>query len=133
MNTADKVALLSGTELFGALSPQQLASVAGLCEQRAYVAGALLCHQTDPGTEAFVIVSGEATVSIDGEKIAAVRPGEVVGEGSLVHGRRNADVKATTDVTALVVDYREIDDALSASPGVAGPALTHLLDRYSDR
>lgn len=132
MDTADKAKLLGSTELFGGCSQHQLDEVASLSEERTYAAGDLLCRQREPGNEAFVIVAGEVTVSIDGQVVATIGPGDVVGEASLIRGRRAADVTAVGEVTALAVDYREIDDALSAKPDVAGPAFTHLIERGPD-
>jgi CRP-like cAMP-binding protein len=79
--------------------------------------GEELCRQSDAQTDAFAIVDGEASVTVDGELVGTARPGDVIGELSMLGtGRRTATVSAITAVRVLVIDPREIDSVLAADP-----------------
>ena len=55
--------------------------------------GETMIKQGEPGKEAFIILSGKATVKRGGKKVATLGTGSVVGELSLLdHGPRTATV-----------------------------------------
>jgi CRP/FNR family transcriptional regulator, cyclic AMP receptor protein len=83
-----------------------------------FAAGDDLCRQGELGREAFVLLSGTAVVTRDGQPVAEVGRGDVVGEAALLGGHyRNATVTATTEVTALVMSAQEFA-SLMALPDV---------------
>jgi CRP-like cAMP-binding protein len=86
----------------------------------AFDAGEELMHQGRLGREAFVIVSGTATVTRDDQLLADVGPGDVVGEATLLAGDhyRNATVTATSPLSALVLSWQEFA-SLMELPGIA--------------
>jgi CRP-like cAMP-binding protein len=54
---------------------------------------------------AYVIVSGEAAVSVDGNTVGKIGPGEMVGEMGLIDGGlRAATVTADTDMDVYVIE-----------------------------
>jgi 2,3-bisphosphoglycerate-dependent phosphoglycerate mutase len=85
--------------------------------------GATLIKQGDPGKEAFIILSGKATVKRSGKKVATLGTGSVVGELSLLdHGPRTATVTCDTECQLLVIsrgNFLRVTDKV--------PALTHKL------
>jgi len=70
---------------------------------RAIPAGHRLTREGVVGREAFVVLDGEADVFVDGELIATVGPGDVVGEVAIDAGPRSATVRARTAMRVLVV------------------------------
>jgi CRP-like cAMP-binding protein len=75
--------------------------------------GEVLCVEAEVGREAFIIVTGTATVTQGGRVIAELGPGELVGERALLTGeRRSATVTATGPVTAYVMNQREFSSVL---------------------
>ena len=75
-------------------------------------AGSTLCEEGERGTQAFLLLEGQADVILP-DAVVRVGPGDVVGEiATLDHHRtRNATVRTTTDVLALVYDpptYRDL-------------------------
>jgi CRP-like cAMP-binding protein len=81
-------------------------------------AGSTLCEKGERGTQAFLLVEGQADVLLS-DQVVTVGPGEVVGEIATLdqHRTRNATVRAATDVLVLVFDpatYRGLarDEAL---------------------
>ena len=100
--------------MFAALTRRDLALVESLVTPVTFLAGETLCEQGAVGREAFVIAAGTAVVTRDGERIAEIGPGAIVGEVALQGGgHRNATVTAQTELTALVVNPREFASLLS--------------------
>jgi len=113
----DKSALLARIDFFKGCTPRQLDDIAKLVGERELEPGDVLCRQGERGTDAFVLVDGEASVIIDGRKVAVVGEGEVVGELSIERGGlRSATLTAITPLHVLVVDPREIESVLASDP-----------------
>lgn len=68
-------------------------------------AGATLCTKGERGTQAFLLVDGEASVLTEGG-VVTLGPGEVVGEIATLDRRvaRNATVVTATPASVLVFD-----------------------------
>ena len=108
---------LSGVAFFSGCSAEQVREISRLSEERPLAAGAELCRQDDFENEVFVIVDGDAEVVIDGAAVGKTRPGEIVGELSMLgNGRRAATLRALEPMRVLVLDAREIDSVLAADP-----------------
>jgi CRP-like cAMP-binding protein len=83
-------------------------------------AGYVLCREGERGTQAFLLLEGEAEVQVNDESLL-IGAGEVVGELATLdpHRRRNATVLANGPVEVLVFDvqtYRslaKVDDLRS--------------------
>jgi CRP-like cAMP-binding protein len=116
----DRAAVLAGIDFFKHCTQRQIDDIAKLVGERELEPGDILCRQGDHGTDAFVLVDGEAAVLFEGNQIAVVGPGEVVGELSIEHGGiRTATLRAITPMHVLVVDPREIESVLLSDPGSA--------------
>lgn len=85
-----------------------------------------------PGREAMVVVEGSATVVRDGEPIATIGPGDIVGELSLLSGRpRTATVYADSDVTVYALSSPEFAALLAASPRLERRITRTAVDRLA--
>lgn len=106
--------------VLASLPSRALKRAASLMTPISFPAGKVLCREGAVGLEAFLLVSGSASVTRDGELLAKLGPGDLVGEGALIgSGYRNATVVTDEPVTALVMSRREFS-SLRALPGVAG-------------
>ncbi|HEU5306431.1 MAG TPA: cyclic nucleotide-binding domain-containing protein, partial [Acidimicrobiia bacterium] len=78
--------------------------------------GEYLVHQGDSGDSLFLLLDGVLSVTIDGEGIAEVGPGVVLGERAVLEGGiRTASLQASTPVRVAVARADRIDrDALMA-------------------
>jgi CRP-like cAMP-binding protein len=125
-------ARLAGMPLFTDLNGEQRAEVAARAHEVTVEADATLALQGDNAYELFVIEEGEAEVRRDGETIATLREGDVVGEiGVLVTGTRRATVVATTPMRLVAMfsrDFREIDRQM---PGVTAKLREIMLERVT--
>ncbi len=81
--------------------------------------GDTLVEQGEEGPELFVLLDGVLSVEVDGEAIAEVGPGAILGERALLEGgRRTSTLRAVTPCKVAVAGADEIDrDALEAVAG----------------
>ncbi|MGH1493493.1 MAG: Crp/Fnr family transcriptional regulator [Acidimicrobiales bacterium] len=101
----------------GAYNRHELALIQRLGTTIHIEAGSTFVTEGASGQEVLMILEGTAAVSRDGETIANVGPGDIVGEQSvLLEQPRNASLIATTPVVATVFTAREFRDLLHQSP-----------------
>src|SRR3954454_2995423 len=99
------------SELERELSASIMRSGAKL-ERRTFDSGEELIKQGDEGRELFLILDGIVDVEVDGEEVAELGPGTLLGEMALLEGgKRQASVYATTPVRAVVVPPDGIDES----------------------
>lgn len=110
---------LRAVRLFRNCSHKQLEHVASIVDEIDIEAGRVLCRQGDTGHEAFVIISGEGTVTVDGKVMDTVGPSTLVGEISLIdHGPRTATVTASSPMNLLVIPGNRFAQLLEEVPGL---------------
>lgn len=89
-----------------------------------------MTRQGDIGREAFIIVTGSAEVLRDGNRIAELGPGDVVGELSLLDGGpRSATVVTTAETDVLVLTRPAFNAVLDEMPTLAHRLLVTLARR----
>ena len=83
-------------------------------EIRTIKEGKFLVEQGDPGDSLFLLLDGVLAVTIDGEPVAEVGPGVILGERAVLEGGvRTASLRASTDVRVAVATADKVDhDAL---------------------
>lgn len=109
---------LASIPLFSRCSKRELNMIARLGTDLRFPAGAVLVREGTAGYEFFILVSGKAVVSRDGQDVAVLGPGDFFGELALLDGtsRRNATVVADTKVEAIVVSSQEFRALLREAP-----------------
>jgi len=69
-----------------------------------------LVEQGDEGDELFLLLDGVLAAEVDGETVAEIGPGAVLGERSVLEGgARTATLRAVTPVKAVAVASSELD------------------------
>jgi CRP/FNR family transcriptional regulator, cyclic AMP receptor protein len=115
------------------MSNKDLEKIAKASDEVAMSAGTMIIDQGQTGREAFIIMTGEATVRRNGKKVATVGAGAVLGELSLLdHGPRTATVTCDTDCTMLVIDQRHFLGVLDEVPALSHKMLAYLAARIRD-
>ena len=78
-------------------------------------AGEVLVGQGDPGDELYLLFDGILAVEQDGQQVAEVGPGAILGEMALLEGgRRTATLRAVTRCRVAAVPGDQVDrDALA--------------------
>lgn len=110
---------LRAVRLFRNCTHRQLEHVAEIVDEIDVETGRVLCRQGETGHEAFVIIAGDASVSVDNKQVGTVGPGTLVGEISLIdHGPRTATVTAATPLHLLVVPQNRFAQLLEEVPGL---------------
>ncbi len=109
--------------LFSSCSTKDLERIAKAGDRITMAKGKTMVKQGESGKEAFIILSGKATVKRSGKKVATISTGAVVGELSLLdHGPRTATVVCDAECQLLVIsrgNFLRLTDKV--------PALTHKL------
>lgn len=128
-----RVDAIADLDIFAGLDRKQLATIASLTTEITLPAGSVLCRRGERGREAFVLVRGSVAVSVDDQAVAALGPGAVVGEMSLLDGEpRVATVTATSAVSVLVLSPLELASLLESVPAVRSRILSTLGARKKD-
>jgi signal-transduction protein with cAMP-binding, CBS, and nucleotidyltransferase domain len=79
-------------------------------ERRTLDAGEALVKQGDEGRELFLLLDGVVDVEVDGDEVAEIGPGALLGERALLEGgQRTATVWATTPVRVVVVPPEAVE------------------------
>jgi hypothetical protein len=120
LTTAAESALereLSATILRGGMKPKI----------RVLDAGAVLTTQGEAATDVYVVVDGQFSVEMDGEAVAEIGPGAVVGErAALEGGVRTATLRALTRARVAEIAPDQLDAellaALAGTRSTAAPA-----------
>ena len=110
---------LASVQLFESLAESELAEVAAWFEVREVGPGVRLVGEGTTGYCFFVIGEGEVVVTVDGEPIASLGPGEFFGEMALLGpGRRTATVTTTTPARVLVLFGDDFVRLTASYPGI---------------
>jgi len=73
--------------------------------------GETLTEQGAEGNELYLLLDGVLAVEIDGEPVAEVGPGALLGERALLEGTRTATLRATTPARVVVVPADAIEES----------------------
>jgi CRP-like cAMP-binding protein len=81
-------------------------------ERRELDAGEALVQQGEEGNELFLILDGLIDVEVDGDEVAEIGPGALLGERALLEGgKRTASLWATTKARVAVIPPEAIDES----------------------
>ncbi|RME28617.1 MAG: cyclic nucleotide-binding domain-containing protein [Deltaproteobacteria bacterium] len=128
----ERIATLQRMELFRWCSDGELSAMAELAVPRSFGAGTLLLRQGAMNRTLYLLVSGRVAINKDGQRIAEVDSGVVLGEMSMLDDpRASATVEALTPVEVLTLDRESFLAALKADANMAVKVLWSLLLRVS--
>jgi CRP/FNR family cyclic AMP-dependent transcriptional regulator len=129
----EKSELLDRVDLFKGLGGVPLSAVADRAVEVEFPSGRAIARQGEVGTGFFLIVSGAAHVTRDGELIAVLGPGDFFGELSLLdQGPRVATVTADGPTVCLAIASWDFERLLEEQPRVAIALLRGVAGRLRD-
>jgi CRP/FNR family transcriptional regulator, cyclic AMP receptor protein len=129
----ERIEHLRNVALFSGCSTKDLQKIAKASDEITVPDGHVICDQGQVGREAYVIMSGSATVRRNGKKVASLGPGSVVGELSLLdRGPRTATVTADGPTELLVIDQRHFAGVIDEVPAVAHKIMAALAERIRE-
>jgi CRP-like cAMP-binding protein len=117
--------LLGSIELFGELTPEELATVGSLAKVQTFAARSAVVNQGDPADALFAIIRGRLKVVACGPDgrdtvLGIMAEGEVFGEIALIDGgTRSATVTAIEPCELLVIERARFLDLLHQSSPIA--------------
>jgi CRP/FNR family transcriptional regulator, cyclic AMP receptor protein len=121
---------LANISLFARCTDEELAKIDSLLTEVKIDSGEVLCREGAEGAECFIIVEGDAKVTLRGKQIATFGPGSVFGEMSLLDGGpRSATVTAESPMRLYVLDRGSFFALLRDAPDVTEKILRALAER----
>jgi CRP/FNR family cyclic AMP-dependent transcriptional regulator len=122
---------LRAVPLLQSIGDKDLQRLAGNLRERRVAAGSAILTEGEGGVAFFLILDGEATVTIGGEQRRTLKAGDHFGELALLdpEGPRTATVTATTDVVLAAVSSWEFKPFVLENPEIAWELLRTLARR----
>jgi CRP-like cAMP-binding protein len=118
-NGEDLVETLRRFNLFADLDRAQLQAIADPDSERSFAAGERIMRRGMSGMGFYVILDGEATVTLGGEELNRLRPGDFFGEiSTLLDEPLTADITAETPVRVLEIPGPRLKAFLLSYPQV---------------
>ncbi len=114
-----EVSQLQRVPLFSDVPEDALKKIAPFTQVDEFASGVTFIREGGYANDFFVIEEGTAKVERDGEEIASVGPGDVVGEGALLEkAPRSASVTATDTVRVIKIEHWEVSRLKKSAPEV---------------
>jgi CRP/FNR family cyclic AMP-dependent transcriptional regulator len=130
---ADVGESLSRVPLFAGLGDKERRKLAERMNERTFGEGDTIMEQGHSGVGFFIIEEGDATVSVDGQIVRTLGPGDWFGEIALIdEGPRTATIVAGTDLRCRGMTAWEFKPFVQEHPEVAWPLLETLAARLRD-
>ena len=129
-----KLEALQPVPLFNELNQRQLKRLAARFKERRFLPGATVVRQGKmSGVGFFVVVAGEAAVSVDGKEVARLGAGDHFGELALIAQReRTATVTAETALDCLEIPIWDFREFVKNDPDVSWKLLRHVVGMLLD-
>jgi small-conductance mechanosensitive channel len=112
---------LAGVEIFSSLGDAERQQLAGAARRNLYATGEIVVRQGEAGSSMFIVIRGEAAVTIEpsGQEVARVERGGFFGEMSLLTGEpRAATVRTLKDSELLEITVDSFRQFVLANPAV---------------
>ena len=124
---------LKRVPLFSGLSQRQLRHLAHDFKEKRFRPGATMVREGQmSGVDFFVILDGDATVTVQGKEVGRLGPGSYFGELALIGEReRLSTVTAWTDVRCLTMASWHFRKFVRANPDVSWKLLQNLVNLLS--
>lgn len=132
LNIVEKVIALEGVELFGTLSPEQLARIATIAQEEAFPPNKVVLEPAEPAGALYVIVDGAVELSRNGEALTVARQNDVLGAWALFDESDPMPVMAKTleDTRLLRIARDDFYDLLSDNSEITSAIFSTLVRRF---
>jgi CRP-like cAMP-binding protein len=125
--------VLSGVPLFSMLPKREVAKLARKANELTFPAGTVVTDVDRAGVSFSVIVDGQAAVSLHGQPVRALGPGDYFGEMALIdHSYRSAKIIAETELRCLIIPEWDFSPFVMNHPETAWALLKVMVQRLRD-
>ena len=125
--------LIRGVPLFAEADESFLQRLAGEFMERTFSAGETIAEEGEAGRTFVVIERGEVTVTVHGEQVGRLGPGDSFGEMALIDkSARSATVKADTEVHGYQLPVWSFRPLVESHPEMAWALLEALAERVRE-
>jgi CRP-like cAMP-binding protein len=122
--------MLKNVPLFSGLDKRELEQIAGSMRGRIVSVSAVVLEQGAGGAGFFVVESGEGDVTVDGNSVGTVGPGDYFGEIALLTGSdRTATITARTDMHCYGLTPWEFKPLVESNSAIAWKLLTAMAQK----
>ena len=122
--------LLRGVPLFADADDRFLERLAGEFMERTYAPGETIAEEGESGKTFIVIETGEVAVTVHGQPVGRLGPGDAFGEMALIDkSARSATVKAETQVHGYQLPVWSFRPLVESHPEMAWVLLEALAER----
>jgi CRP/FNR family transcriptional regulator, cyclic AMP receptor protein len=130
---SDKLQLIADVPMFSACTKQEIKRIASLANRVEIPEGQPLTKEGERGKEFFIIAEGEAKVTVRGDRVATLGPGEFFGETALLDpGPRTATVSADSPMVVYKVEGEDFRSLLIDVPFIARNILRGIARRMRE-
>ena len=124
------VELIRGVPLFAEADEKFLDRLSAEFIERTYAPGEAITEEGAAGRTFVVIERGEATVTVHGQEVGKLGPGEAFGEMALIDkSARSATIKADTEVHGYQLPVWSFRPLVESHPEMAWALLEALAER----
>jgi CRP-like cAMP-binding protein len=133
VGTNDITTQLGAVPLFSGCSTRELGVIAKAAKHVSHKEDTVLAREGDRGVGLFLILEGNAKVTIGGKQKATLKPGDFFGEIALLDGgARTATVTSTTPVELLGLTEWVFRGLLMEHPSIALKTMESLAGRLRE-
>jgi CRP-like cAMP-binding protein len=126
------IELLRNVPLFAELNDKELGKIAGLMKERPVEAGRTIVEEGKGGVGFFVIQAGTANVTVGGNVVRTLGPGDHFGEIALItDGNRTATITAESDLQCYGITAWHFRPLVESNPTLAWKMLQALARQMS--
>jgi CRP-like cAMP-binding protein len=126
------IELLRNVPLFAELNDKELGKIAGLMKERPVEAGRTIVEEGKGGVGFFVIQAGTANVTVGGNVVRTLGPGDHFGEIALItDGNRTATITADSDLQCYGITAWHFRPLVESNPALAWKMLQALARQMS--
>jgi CRP/FNR family cyclic AMP-dependent transcriptional regulator len=124
--------LLRQVPLFSDLDQRELQDIASAMKSRTFSSGQEIAVEGESGVGFFVIEDGQAKVTVGGDEVRTLGPGDYFGEVALItQGPRTATVTAATDLKTYGMTFWEFRPLVEDTPSLAWKMLQSAVKQYA--
>jgi CRP/FNR family transcriptional regulator, cyclic AMP receptor protein len=127
---APSLDVLQRVPLFAGLERKELEQIAESMRERTFSAGQTVTEQGAGGAGFFIVESGEANVSVDGQQRGTIGAGDYFGEIALLTGsERTATITATSDLHCYGMTPWDFRPLVEGNPAIAWKLLQSMAEK----